>query len=72
MSTVVVPHAVKRAPHVLYYFKGRNLWASPMRGHRGKKTMICANCITRRKGYMYFVDGRGNVCEAKMKKRRAS
>ncbi len=24
------------------------------------------NVITRKKGYLYYVDGKGNVCEAKM------
>jgi len=28
--------------------------------------VIAKNIVTRRKGYLYYVDGAGNVCEAKM------
>lgn len=28
--------------------------------------IIAKNVITRKKGYLYYVDGKGNVCEAKM------
>ena len=28
--------------------------------------IIKKNVITRKKGYLYYVDGAGNVCEAKM------
>lgn len=28
--------------------------------------VIARNVITRKKGYLYYVDGKGNVCEAKM------
>ena len=28
--------------------------------------VIVKNAITRKKGYLYYVDGKGNVCEAKM------
>ncbi len=28
--------------------------------------VIKKNVITRKKGYLYYVDGKGNVCEAKM------
>ena len=24
------------------------------------------NVVTRKKGYLYYIDGKGNVCEAKM------
>jgi len=29
-------------------------------------TIIAKNVIERKKGYLYYVDGKGNVCEAKM------
>lgn len=29
-------------------------------------TIIKKNVITRKPGYLYYVDGKGNVCEAKM------
>jgi len=29
-------------------------------------TILKKNVITRRSGYLYYVDGKGNVCEAKM------
>ena len=37
--------------------------------------VLVKNAIKRQKGYLYYVDGKGNVCEAKMarggrKKRR--
>ena len=35
----------------------------------GKKTMgvvIVKNAVKRKPGYLYYVDGKGNVCEAKM------
>ena len=28
--------------------------------------IIKKNVVTRKKGYLYYVDGKGNVCEAKM------
>ena len=28
--------------------------------------VIKKNVITRKKGYLYYIDGKGNVCEAKM------
>tara|TARA_Y100000034_G_scaffold121792_1_gene166462 strand:+ start:241 stop:450 length:210 start_codon:yes stop_codon:yes gene_type:complete len=28
--------------------------------------VIKKNVITRKKGFLYYVDGKGNVCEAKM------
>lgn len=28
--------------------------------------VIARNVVTRRKGYLYYVDGAGNVCEAMM------
>jgi len=28
--------------------------------------IIVKNAIERKKGYLYYVDGKGNVCEAKM------
>ena len=28
--------------------------------------VIVKNAIERKKGYLYYVDGKGNVCEAKM------
>lgn len=28
--------------------------------------IIKKNVITRKKGYLYYIDGKGNVCEAKM------
>jgi hypothetical protein len=32
--------------------------------------IIAPKVITRKKGYLYFVDGKGNVCEAKMKTKK--
>ncbi|MEK6823752.1 MAG: hypothetical protein AABY06_01840 [Nanoarchaeota archaeon] len=35
----------------------------------GKKKMgsiIAKNIVKRKPGYLYYVDGKGNVCEAKM------
>lgn len=29
-------------------------------------SVILKNAIKRRSGYLYYVDGKGNVCEAKM------
>ena len=29
-------------------------------------TIIAKNIVKRRHGYLYYVDGKGNVCEAKM------
>lgn len=38
--------------------------------------VIVRNVIKRRKGYLYYLDGKGNVCEAKMsrggRKRKSS
>lgn len=28
--------------------------------------VLVRNAITRKPGYLYYVDGKGNVCEAKM------
>ncbi len=28
--------------------------------------IVKKNVVTRKKGYLYYVDGQGNVCEAKM------
>jgi len=30
-------------------------------------TIIVKNAVKREPGYLYYVDGKGNVCEAKMK-----
>ncbi len=30
--------------------------------------IIAKNVVERRPGYLYYVDGEGNVCEAKMKR----
>ena len=38
-------------------------------------TVIAKNIVKRRSGFLYYVDGKGNVCEAKMArggKRKAS
>ena len=29
-------------------------------------TIIVKNAVVRKKGFLYYVDGQGNVCEAKM------
>jgi hypothetical protein len=29
-------------------------------------TVIAKNVVKRKSGYLYYVDGKGNVCEAKM------
>ena len=29
-------------------------------------SILVKNAITRKPGYLYYVDGKGNVCEAKM------
>lgn len=29
-------------------------------------TIIAKNVVKREKGYLYYVDGKGNVCKAKM------
>jgi hypothetical protein len=29
-------------------------------------TIIAKNIVKRKPGYLYYVDGKGNVCEAKM------
>ena len=29
-------------------------------------SIIARNVVNRKKGYLYYVDGKGNVCEAKM------
>jgi len=28
--------------------------------------IICKGVVKRKKGYLYYIDGKGNVCEAKM------
>lgn len=28
--------------------------------------VVCKGCVKRRSGYLYYVDGKGNVMEAKM------
>jgi len=28
--------------------------------------IIAKGVVTRKKGYLYYIDGKGNVCEAKM------
>lgn len=39
-------------------------------------TVIVRNVVKRKPGYLYYVDGKGNVCEAKMsrggKKKKAT
>ena len=38
--------------------------------------VVAKNVVTRKPGYLYYVDGKGNVCEAKMarggKKKKAA
>ena len=29
-------------------------------------TVVVRNAVQRKKGFLYYVDGKGNVCEAKM------
>ena len=29
--------------------------------------IVLKNAVTRKSGYLYYIDGKGNVCEAKMK-----
>lgn len=29
-------------------------------------TVILRNAVQRKKGFLYYIDGKGNVCEAKM------
>ncbi|MBI2107293.1 hypothetical protein HYT57_04895 [Candidatus Woesearchaeota archaeon] len=29
-------------------------------------TVVAKNVVTRKPGFLYYVDGKGNVCEAKM------
>jgi len=31
--------------------------------------IIAKNVVTRKKGYLYYVDGKGNVCEAQMEEK---
>jgi len=39
-------------------------------------TVVAKNVVKRKHGYLYYVDGKGNVCEAKMsrggRKKKAS
>lgn len=37
-----------------------------MKGRLKMGKVIAKNVIKRKKGYLYYVDGKGNVCEAKM------
>ena len=30
------------------------------------KKVVCKGCVARRPGYLYYVDGKGNVMETKM------
>lgn len=30
--------------------------------------IIVKNAVEREKGYLYFIDGKGNICRAKMKR----
>lgn len=32
--------------------------------------IVVRNAVERRKGYLYYIDGEGNLCEAKMAKGR--
>lgn len=32
--------------------------------------VVKRNVVNRRSGYLYYVDGKGNVCEAKMARRK--
>ena len=32
--------------------------------------IIVKNVVERKKGYLYYVDGQGNVCEAKMGRKK--
>lgn len=33
-------------------------------------SIILKNAVVRKKGFLYYVDGKGNVCEAKMARGR--
>jgi len=35
-------------------------------------TILVKNCVKRKPGYLYYVDGQGNVCEAKMARKGKS
>lgn len=32
--------------------------------------IIVANAVERKEGYLYYIDGEGNLCEAKLKRRK--
>ena len=33
-------------------------------------TIIVKNAVKREKGFLYYIDGQGNLCSAKMKRRK--
>lgn len=40
-----------------------------LKGGKNKMgTIILKNAVKRKSGYLYYVDGEGNVCEAKMQR----
>ena len=36
------------------------------KGGKNMGVVLVKNAVTRKPGYLYYVDGKGNVCEAKM------
>ena len=37
-----------------------------MKGGEKMGTIIVRDVVERKKGYLYYIDGKGNLCEAKM------
>lgn len=48
----------------IYNFDYKSINSTIKGGKMG--TVIAKNVVKRKPGYLYYVDGKGNVCEAKM------
>ncbi len=47
-------------------FKKKKIYISILKGGYKMGSVIAKNVVKRKPGYLYYVDGKGNVCEAKM------
>jgi hypothetical protein len=69
MSEKVAKLGIKRDNDLMYYVKNGDVWATPRKkpgqSAKGKATKIADAGITAEQGYLYFLDGDGDVSRAK-------
>jgi hypothetical protein len=67
MGEKVAKIGIKRDKDIMYYVKGGDVWGTPRKRPgqpKGRATKIHSTGVTQEEGYLYYLDGDGDVARA--------